>query len=59
MRLTTSLFPRFPGTMANFPGLSGKRENAPSGKSKRNPAFCFALSGPWQAKHLSDKMGLT
>ena len=45
--------------MAYRPGLSGRAAKADADWSSRRPAFTFALSGPWQVKHLSDSTGFT
>ena len=55
MRATSVLFSASPGTIAMSPDFAGLI--AASRTSSRNPAFWFALSGPWHAKQLSERMG--
>ena len=52
---TSSLSSRFPGTMACPSDFSFA--NAPSFVSSRSPALRFPASGPWQLKHLSERIG--
>src|SRR5271165_5543401 len=54
-RRTTSLRSGSPGTMAKRPFASSIR--APASVSKRNFVFRLAASGPWQAKHWSERIG--
>ena len=51
-------FDKSPGTIA-LPGESFSGAAAPSALSSRRPDSRFAASGPWQAKHLSERIGLT
>ena len=54
MRWMISLFSGSPGTMAKRPPRSAK---APSSVSRRSGLSRVALSGPWQVKHLSERIG--
>ena len=57
IRATRSLSSRFPATIAWPPDLFVP--NAPSLVSSRSPALRWRGSGPWQLKHLSDRIGRT
>ena len=53
-RRRTSLCSGLPGAIAGLPSRSAV---ALSTRSKRNSAWSWSLSGPWQAKHLSARIG--
>src|SRR5262249_27407608 len=56
MRRNSSLLPGSPGTRIFLPSRSPK---GPSSVSRRRSALRWFLSGPWQAKQLSARMGRT
>src|SRR5215475_2780804 len=55
IRRIISLLLTSPGTIAKQPPLISAR--APSSISKRRFVVLLALSGPWQAKHRSERIG--
>ena len=57
MRWYTSELSGLPATTANLPGLSFSAAKAPASVSSRKFASRLFASGPWQAKHLSERMG--
>src|SRR5437660_6248298 len=50
MRFTSSLLSGLPGTIASFSSAASRR-------SRRNFALRWFLSGPWQAKQFSERIG--